>query len=268
MHYQMLLSRKWKKTELYILYWTGYLLLFTLIEGSTDHDFFNVFRNELISLAPKVLFVWLVIEKLFFDLLDRRKFTRSVVVYILLMVSFALLMRVIDNYIVLRYFLTYWVREPLLSAAPFLYNIIKLQFLLTIPFCVKLYQYLHTEKNRLQQLQTVPVNAEKTSLLIKCDRRMVNLSFDDIYYFEAEGNYLKIFTTNGTFKTYLSISELEEKLPPSKFVRIHRSFVIALNKVESHNHSQVTIGNKSIPIGRSYIPAVKKSLSVWKTANT
>ncbi len=259
---QTLSSRKWNKVKLYALYWVGYLLLFTLVEGSTDHDFINVFRNELISLAPKALFVWLVIEKISDDLLIRREFARFIAVYILLMIAFAFLLRLTDNYIILRYFLIYWAKEPLLSAAPFLYNIIKLQFLLTIPFCVKLYRYLNAEKNRMQQMQPVTDIAETQSLIIKCERRMVNLVFDDVYYVEAQGNYLEIFTVNGAFRTYLSISEMEEKLPATKFARIHRSFIVALNKIESHNHSQVIIKGKKLPIGRSYIPGIKRSFSM------
>jgi len=260
MRNEMLMSRKWSKTKLYVLYWVGYLLLFTLIEGSTDYDFFNVFRNELISIAPKAIFVWLVLEKLFYDLLDSSKLARTIMLYIALVINFALLMRLMDNYIILRYFLTYWAREPLLSAAPFLYNIIKLQFLLAIPFCVKLYRYFNVGNSRYQQLQPVLPEIEKTFLNIKCDRRTVKLQFDDIYYCESQGNYLEIFTANGVFRTYLSISDLEEKLPPSKFLRIHRSFVVGLSKVGSHNNRRVTIANKNIPIGRSYIPAVRKTL--------
>ena len=261
MQFQLLIDKKWKKTELYILYWVSYLLLFTLIEGSTEHDFVYVFRNEFISVVPKALFVLLIIEKLFYELFDRKKFVRFIATYILLAVVFAFLLRLIDNYIVLRYFLTSWAKEPLLSIPPFLYNVIKLQFLLTLPFCFKLYQYFNPEKNLPRQLAEEPLHSEKTSLLVKCERRMMNILFDDIYYFEAQGNYIEIYTINGTFKTYLSISELKQKLPPLKFVRIHRSFVVALNKVESHNRSRVTIGNKEVPIGRSYINNVKNSFS-------
>jgi len=246
--------------ELYFLYWTCYLLFFTIIEGLTDRDFFLVFRNELFSLAPKVIFVWIVVEKLIVDLLFERKFARFITVYIFLMVVFAFLLRLIDNYIILKYFLIYWTKEPLLSTAPFLYSIIKLQFLLTIPFCLKLYQHLNMERGRFQHLRAERDN-DKKILCVKCERRMVRILFNDIYYFEAQGNYLMIFTINGVFKTYLSISELEDKLPDGMFVRIHRSFIVALNKVESHTGSLVFIENKKIPIGRSYILKVKNSLS-------
>ncbi|MDB5137471.1 MAG: putative regulator of cell autolysis [Mucilaginibacter sp.] len=229
-----------------------------MVQGLTDRDFFTVFRNELFSLAPKMIFVWIIVEKLMTGLLFNKKLARFIAIYISLMLAFAFWLRLIDNYIILRYFLTHWTREPLWSIAPFLYNVIKLQFLLTIPFCVKLYRHLAISSNAAQQVAATA--GEKEFLYIKCERRMIRLSFDDIYYFEAQGNYLTAFTVTGTFKTYLSISDLEDKLPAAMFTRIHRSFVVALNKVESHTGSLVMIGNRKIPIGRSYIPKIRNSL--------
>jgi len=252
-----MVSKK-KKAELYFIYWACYLLIFTMVQGLTDRDFFTVFRNELFSLAPKIIFVWFVVEKLMNGFLFNKKFGRFIIIYISLMVVFAFWLRLIDNFIIIRYFLTHWTGEPLSSIAPFLYNVIKLQFLLAIPFCVKLYRHLTIDNNLLQRLS--PAAGEKGFLYIKCERRMVRLSFDDICYFEAQGNYLTAFTATGSFKTYLSISELEGKLPGSMFARVHRSFIVALNKVESHTSSLVIVGNKKIPIGRSYIRKIRASL--------
>jgi len=244
-------SRKWSKVELYVFYWTGYLLLFTLIEGSTEHDYLQVFRNELISLVPKAIFVALVMEKLFDELIKRKRFFRFFSQYMLLIMLFAFLLRIVDNYIILEYFIRHWAKEPLLSAAPFLYNIIKLQFLLTVPFCFELYRYSTTAQT---PGTAVPADHESSFLQVKSERRMINIPFDEIYY-------LEIFTTNGAFKTYLSISELEEKLPQSKFLRIHRSFIIALARVESYNYNQAFIADKVIPISRSYAANFKKRVT-------
>jgi DNA-binding LytR/AlgR family response regulator len=89
---------------------------------------------------------------------------------------------------------------------------------------------------------------------------MVKMNFNDICYAEAQGNYLVIFTMNGTYKTYLSISDLQSKLPEVLFARVHRSFIVALNKIERHNNSEIIIGDKKIPIGRSYISKVREIL--------
>src|ERR1700712_1362586 len=105
------MSRK-KKVELYFIYWACYLLIFTLIQGLTDRDFFTVFRNELFSLAPKMIFVWIVVEKLMDDVLFNKKLGRFIAIYISLMVVFAFGLRLVDNYVIIRYFLTHWTKEP------------------------------------------------------------------------------------------------------------------------------------------------------------
>jgi len=259
-----------KRIELYTLYWVGYLLLFTILQGLSAGDFFTVFRNEFFSLIPKVFFVAIVVETLMADLLFHQKLIRFIAVYVLLMAVFALLLRLIDNYVILKYFLTAWTKEPLLSIGPFLYNCIKLQFVLAVPFCVKLYQLLHSEKVKALQIAVekgpiehvlIVPGDEDAFLSVKCERRIVKIKFNDICYVEAQGNYLVIFTLTATYKTYSSISELEDKLPGVLFARVHRSFIVALNKIESHNNSEITIGDKEIPIGRSYISKVREILS-------
>lgn len=89
-------------------------------------------------------------------------------------------------------------------------------------------------------------------IFIKCDKKMVKLYLDEINYFEAKKNYLLVKTIRGEFLTYQSISDMEEKLPASKFLRIHRSYIIALDKIECFTVSYVEINKETIPIGRHY----------------
>jgi len=255
---------KWLK--IYLFYWGGYLLIFSAIQGLPSNDFGTAFTNELISLAPKVIFVALVTEWLMDDLFNK-KAARFGLLYVLLLVVFAFLLRLIDNYIILKYFLTYWRKESLVSAPPFLYNAIKLQFLVTIPFAVRLFNYRSLEKANAMQIEapdsqpgTGDAYAPGAFLYLKCERRMVKVMLADVAYFEAQGNYIIIYLTDKVLKTYLAISDLEAKLPAEQFTRVHRSFIIALNKVESYTSGHVIIGSKKIPIGRSYQPKTKNSL--------
>jgi hypothetical protein len=267
---------KWWKV--YLFYWAGYLVLFSVIEGLPANDLFTAFRNELISLAPKVIFVTIVLEWLMDDLFLNKRIAHFAFIYFLLLVIFAFLLRLIDNYIILKYYLIYWKKEALISAPPFLYNVIKLQFLVTVPFSIKLFEYWAHEKKQVNQIQSEAdeylyrfnqaINSKETGipgsdssfLYVKCDRRTMKISLAEILYFEAQGNYIFIYTLNSVLKTYLSISDLEEKLSHDKFTRIHRSFIIARNKVESYTSSHVMICEKKIPIGRSYNGKAKTGL--------
>lgn len=132
--------------RLYTLYWLGYVLLFSLIQGLPANDFITALRNEWYSILPKILFVTIVVEFLMPRLLFKKKTITFITAYIILILLFAFLQRLIDNFIILRYYLTFWKIEPLLSAPVFLYNVSKLQFVVTIPIAFKLFYYLAEEK--------------------------------------------------------------------------------------------------------------------------
>ena len=98
-------------------------------------------------------------------------------------------------------------------------------------------------------------------LYFRADRKMVKVLFHDILYIEGLNDYIKIITTPKTIITKHLLASLEEMLPPGEFVRIHKSFIIAINKIESFNADSVEIGKKEIPIGRLFKFNLNKILS-------
>ncbi|MHC0440184.1 sensor histidine kinase [Flavobacterium sp. 3-210] len=153
-----------QKIKLYTLYWLGYILLFSLIQGLPAGDFITALRNEWYSVLPKVCFVAIIVELLMPRLLFRKRTFAFFITYIILILLFAFLQRLIDNYIILRYYLTFWKIEPLLSAPVFLYNVSKLQFVVTIPIAFKLFYHLGEEKNKVQIILAEKLQAELSSL--------------------------------------------------------------------------------------------------------
>ena len=98
-------------------------------------------------------------------------------------------------------------------------------------------------------------------LYFRADRKMVKVQFNDILYIEGLDDYIKIVTTYKTIITKHLLSSLQEMLPPNEFVRIHKSFIIAINRIESFNADSVEIGKKEIPVGRLYKHDVIKILN-------
>jgi DNA-binding LytR/AlgR family response regulator len=113
-------------------------------------------------------------------------------------------------------------------------------------------------KIQKQNLTTASIpETEKPFVFVKCERRMLKFYLDDILYFESQGNYLLIYTKLGNnYKAYLSISEMNEKLPEELFCRVHRSFLVAIDKITAFNRTTVTVENKQLPIGRVYLTTV------------
>lgn len=109
---------------------------------------------------------------------------------------------------------------------------------------------------KLRRLDTLSTPAETKSeqgfIFVKANKRMVKVYLDDILYIEAQKNYLLIVTVKESLLSYQSISRMSERLPSDHFLRIHRSFIIALNHVDSFTHSSVIISRKEIPIRQSF----------------
>ena len=89
-------------------------------------------------------------------------------------------------------------------------------------------------------------------IYLKVDRKMVKIMLDEILYIESDKDYVKVFTTGSTIITRQTISSVEAMLSENKFFRIHRSYIVSLDKVRSFTNEIVEIGNKELPIGKLY----------------
>jgi DNA-binding LytR/AlgR family response regulator len=89
-------------------------------------------------------------------------------------------------------------------------------------------------------------------LYFRANRKMVKVQFCDILYIEGLNDYIKIIMVNKTIVTKHLLASLEEMLPSNEFIRIHKSFIIAIHKIESFNSDSVEIAKKEIPVGRLF----------------
>jgi len=98
-------------------------------------------------------------------------------------------------------------------------------------------------------------------LYFRSDRKMVKVLFNEILYIEGLRDYIRIFTTTKTIVTKHLLTSLEEMLPADAFLRIHRSYIVSLNKIDSYNAETIEIAKKELPIGRLYKHDVTKILN-------
>ena len=89
-------------------------------------------------------------------------------------------------------------------------------------------------------------------LFVKADNKMKKVSFDKILYIEAMKDYVKIWTSTDKTLTLCNMKNFLEKLPADRFIRIHKSYSIALDKIEAIKHKHLEIGGQDIPIGNTY----------------
>ncbi len=119
-------------------------------------------------------------------------------------------------------------------------------------FCKALFRA--EELISLKQTAHKTESSEKQSdfIFIKSDKKAIKIKISDIVYIEGLGDYIKIFMTDKKLVTNLSMKKIENLLPPDQFYRIHKSFIISLDKIESIEGNLVKINNAKIPVGNSY----------------
>jgi len=101
---------------------------------------------------------------------------------------------------------------------------------------------------------------EDPFIFLKVDKKLMKIKLNDILFIESLKDYIKVFTTTGDFLVHKSMSSIEEELPSENFLRIHRSFTIALNKIKSIEGNSVEIANRRVPIGRNYLQIAKQKI--------
>jgi DNA-binding LytR/AlgR family response regulator len=111
------------------------------------------------------------------------------------------------------------------------------------------------ENHPLEDEIPVEVTSELSTanfIFVKANKKNYRVDIDDIYYIEALGDYIKIHTSNSVLVTYQSMKKIESILPSNIFVRIHKSYIVSVNKIKSVEGNMVEVKNEKLTIGNSY----------------
>lgn len=100
-------------------------------------------------------------------------------------------------------------------------------------------------------------------ITVRTESSYLNIMLADIMYLEAQDDYVKIVTTQDKKPLMIRIplKKIAEQLPPAMFVRIHRSFIVSLQKIKSYSTKQVTIGEEILPVSKLYEDEFMKMVS-------
>lgn len=96
------------------------------------------------------------------------------------------------------------------------------------------------------------VNKNSNQLVLKSDKKLFLVQLDDILYVESLGDYIKVHTSNQNLVVYKTMNAISNSLPENKFFRVHKSFIINLEKISYVEGNQIAIDNNKIPIGQKY----------------
>jgi len=120
--------------------------------------------------------------------------------------------------------------------------------------------------NKLEGISVPDVKTEKiidneSFVYLRAERKMIKVGYGDIIYIESMKDYVKVVReSDKPIFVKQSISSLEELLPSHLFLRVHRSYIVSLNKITAVTNHDIEIGNTEIPIGRLYAQQLNKSM--------
>ena len=104
----------------------------------------------------------------------------------------------------------------------------------------------------LAEAAAAPAPTAPDAMFVKNEHRLQRVAFDDILYIEGQKEYLMIYTESGKILTLQSFRRVEEVLPPERFARIHKSYIVALNRIEHVERGKVQVAGRLLPIGDTY----------------
>ena len=112
---------------------------------------------------------------------------------------------------------------------------------------------------------SLPTEPEEDSLFLKVEYQLVRVAFNDILYIEGLKDYVKVHLQSSTkpILSLTSLKALEDKLPSRRFMRVHRSFIISLEKISSLTRNSIQIGNTTIPVSEQYKDTLNQFVSKW-----
>ncbi len=100
---------------------------------------------------------------------------------------------------------------------------------------------------------TSPAKAELApELFVKVGSRSIKINFDEVLYIEALSTYSVLVTTTQKHIVYMTLKALSERLPFTHFVRVHRSYIVNLQRIEAVEDHMLKLGNYEVPVGKSY----------------
>lgn len=118
---------------------------------------------------------------------------------------------------------------------------------------------------RFEQQQSAPAPSrpiKEASIFVTVDRKKHRVDLDEITYIEGLKDYVRICTEGKKIITRETMTVMERRLPPDRFLRIHRSFIINTGRIKTVSYDEISLGKETLPVGRTYRDAVMQRLNI------
>ncbi len=243
------------KRRFNIIYWLAVSAILILIFGTRSGSFINAFYF-VSFLVPVVLVTsWYFNNYLVPYYLLRKRYGRFIILTIFtVIISLDIIMIIVFIAFIL---IARYQPDQLKSLITYYYSFPVILYLTVIvnAFLNMVYDYLEIAED-MKALSAKKKNYSDGHLIVRSNRQTRKISYSSINYIESMSDYIIIRTTeNHKIVTRETISRIEQRLP-SQFLRIHRSFIVNLEKVVSFTRDQITISDTELPVSRTYKKSV------------
>ena len=261
-------SKFWLK---HVLYWTAFVLFFGFVWGVSDDNYSRNILIQIFCLPSRMLLVYVTLFYLFPKFFNRKKYFSFFVSYCVLVALISVfIQRPLFLYFIQPNFLPGFRNSGFFIISEIMNTALDINIAAMIPIA---YTYLTTienlEKNNselneenkiLKEYSVIQDNSGESYINLKIDKSVRKIKINDIVFVESLRNYCRIKLTDSEITVLKTLTSVQELLPESKFVRIHRSFLINKDNITSVSPSKIEINNMTIPVGRKYKDDVKRSM--------
>lgn len=116
--------------------------------------------------------------------------------------------------------------------------------------------------HRQEQLDAVATASSRNEIYIRSEGRFIRISYKDILYFENVGDYVKVLTEMGNHIIHGSMKSIDGRIQHPRFLKVHRSYIVNLDKVKDIEDNTLVIGKSVIPISRAHKPILMRSINL------
>lgn len=247
------------RTRLHIIFWivvyTSLTIIFTKWVGVAMEAFFYVSLLMPVIIGTSYFFNYFLVPRYLFK---RRFFLFGVYSFYMLVVSLCLEMIAgILAFLLVAYYDTnqngMLITDVFIMAGTLYFVVLVMSFILLIK------HYLVDQK-AIAELEGKQAMLDQGYFTIRSNRQTAKIQFDDLLYIESLGDYIEIHLQDGSeVSSKEKISHMEHTLPDG-FLRIHRSFIVNRDKISSFSREHVMMGEKELPLSRSYKQEVLRKL--------
>lgn len=250
----------------HIIYWFVFVLFFTMVWGTYDNDYYRNFMVQLLSLPSRLILVYVTLYILFPLFFLKKKYIKFVLFYVLLLISTTIfIQRPLVINVIQPLYLKGFESSSFFAITEIMNTLLDVNVAAIIPFVYVLFKNFQTANKKTLALEIKQQDhlKEEEFIYLKVEKSLIKIFIKDIIFVESLKNYIKVKTTETEIIAYKSLTSIQESLPNAKFLRVHRSYIVGLDFIDSFSPSKLMLNGVSIPIGRKYKDEVKKALGYF-----